>query len=81
MNIEQLTLPTRRQSTPGSVYQRVEALMTQAARDGRLTAAEEEIIVAAITCPGQPNADICGLFRRLQERVWDGELKLDRPHR
>ena len=81
MNIEQLTLHAHNKASTGSVYQRVEALMVHAARDGQLTYEEEEIIIAAITRSGKPTAEICGLFRRMQERVWDGELILDSPRR
>ncbi|NEQ46023.1 MAG: hypothetical protein F6K00_21760 [Leptolyngbya sp. SIOISBB] len=81
MNIEQLALHVHKKAAAGAAYQKIEALMVNAARDGQLTYADEEMIVATMTRSGRPTADICGLFRRLQERVWDGELRLDRPHR
>ncbi len=81
MNIEQLTIHTHSKTATVSVYQRLEALMVQAARDGQLTYEEEETIIANMVYAGKPTADICGLFRRLQEQVWDGALILDSPRR
>ena len=78
MNIEQLSRHTRVSTTEVTIYQRVEALVVQAARDGELTREDEIAIVAAITRPGsRPTADVCRLYRMMQERVWDGELMLE----
>lgn len=80
MNIEQLHSHTSGSPTAVTIYQRVEALVVQAATDGVLTLEEETAIVAAITRHGQPTAAVCRLYRLMQERVWDGELLLDRSH-
>ena len=81
MNIEQLSKHPNVSPTEVTIYQRVEALVVQAASDGELTREEETAIVAAITRPGDhPTADVCRLYRRLQERVWDGELVLACSH-
>jgi hypothetical protein len=53
--------------------------MVQAASDGQITHEEETSIKAAMLRSGQITPAMCGLFRRLQERVWDGELALDEP--
>lgn len=80
MNIEQLHHHASTPTTEVTIYQRVEALVVQAASDGELTREEETAIVAAITRPGsRPTAEVCRLYRLMQERVWDGELMLERP--
>ncbi|WP_204137717.1 hypothetical protein [Halomicronema sp. CCY15110] len=73
MNIEQLSAHRAMIST----YQKIEALMVQAASDGQITHAEETSIKAAMLRSGQITPGMCRLFRLLQERVWDGELSLD----
>ena len=73
MNIEQLS--TRSATT--TTYQKVEALMVQAASDGQITYEEETSIKAAMLRSGPITPELCRLFRLLQERVWDGELILD----
>jgi hypothetical protein len=73
MNIEQLSARNATIST----YQKVEALMVQAASDGQITCAEETSIKAAMLQSKPITPELCRLFRHLQERVWDGELLLD----
>jgi hypothetical protein len=75
MNIEQLSAHKAAIAT----FQQLEALMVQAASDGQITHEEETSIKAAMLRSGQITPAMCGLFRRLQERVWDGELALDEP--
>jgi|GEM_PF-2559171 len=79
MNIEQLHKHISGKTIEVTVYQRVEALVVQAASDGEITCEEETAIVAALTRTGRPTAEVCRLYRLMQERVWDGELLLDRP--
>jgi hypothetical protein len=38
---------------------------------------QDDDILAAITADRQPSAAVCGLFRCLQERVWQAELVLE----
>jgi len=73
MNIEQLSA---RQATRVT-FQQLETLMVQATSDGQITLEEETSIKAVMLRSGQITPAMCGLFRRLQERVWDGELTLD----
>ena len=77
MNIEQLSARTTFRNTASSTYQKVEALVLQAASDGQITHEEATSIKAAMLRSGQITPAMCSLFRRLQERVWDGELILD----
>ena len=76
MNIEQLSAHTPNLSAPASAYQKVEALVRQAASDGQITSEEEHTIKAAMLQSGQITPAMCSLFRHLQERVWNGELTI-----
>jgi len=58
-------------------YARVRRLVEQASADGTLTREENELIWAAIASP-ETTAEMCALFRSLQEQVWNGELTLDK---
>lgn len=77
MNIEQLTLRTRKTASGSSAYIRFEKLVAQVADDGVLTREENELVMVAMTSCDRPTAEMCSLFRQLQERVWNGELLLD----
>lgn len=77
MNIEQLTLRTQ-PTTFGQVsYIQLKRLVEKAAEDGVLTREENEVIVAAMTSRDRPTAEMCTVFRQLQEQVWNGELVLE----
>lgn len=82
MNIEQLTLRTKANAYGSVSFAQVKRLVEQASDDGVLTREENEGILAAITRSDRPTAEMCGLFRQLQEQVWNGELVLEaRRHR
>ncbi|NER83633.1 MAG: hypothetical protein F6K42_29625 [Leptolyngbya sp. SIO1D8] len=77
MHIERSTPPLSTFPTTEIAYTRVQTLVEQASSDGRLSRDEDDVILAAIVSSQSPTAEMCGLFRSLQERVWDGELILD----
>ena len=82
MNIESLFPQSSRTSYKTITYARVQQLVEWATDDGVLTREEDEVIMAAITHSDRPTAEMCRLFRELQEQVWDGELILEgRRHR
>lgn len=56
---------------------RVRRLIEHATLDGCLSRAEDEAIVAAMVASLPVAADTCGLYRALQERVWQAELTLE----
>lgn len=57
--------------------QRVERLIAGAIAGGRLSRQQEDAILIAITIEHPPTAELCSLFRQLQERVWQADLLLD----
>ena len=57
--------------------ERVQRIIEQAITDGCLSRDQDDDILAAITADRQPSAAVCGLFRCLQERVWQAELVLE----
>jgi hypothetical protein len=79
MNIEQLTLRTQKTAFGKVSYAQLKRLVERASDDGVLTCEENEVIIAAITSSDRPTAEMCGLFRQLQEQVWSGDLVLESP--
>ena len=77
MNVEQLSLRRTEPSSVTVAYARIRHLVELAADDGVLTREEDECIVAAMIHRDRPTAEMCGLFRQLQEQVWNGELTLE----
>lgn len=77
MNIEQLTLRTKTTALGSSSYIQLKRLVEQVADDGVLTHEENEVIMAAMTSSDRLTAEMCRLFRQLQEQVWNGELVLE----
>ncbi len=58
-------------------YAHLKSLVEQVSADGRLTRDEDEVIMSAIVASQHPTAEMCALFRSLQEKVWSGELRLE----
>lgn len=76
MNIQQeprLSVDPRLESLQ---YERVQQLIERSVADGSLSRSQDDDILAAITTTPRPTAALCGLFRILQERVWQGEVTL-----
>ncbi len=58
-------------------YRHVQTLVEGAIALGRLSRQQEDRILRAILLEHPPTAALCGLFRQLQEQVWQGSLALD----
>jgi hypothetical protein len=76
MRIERLVNVTAEPSGTAISYSHVKRLVEEASADGLLTREEDEVIMAAIVSNHGATAEMCALFRRLQEQVWNGELVL-----
>lgn len=57
-------------------FKRIQRLIEQSVANGSLSRTQDDDILTAITTSPQPSANLCGLFRDLQERVWQGEVIL-----
>ena len=77
MNIERSTSASTGLPVQAMSYRHVKHLVEQASSDGLLTREEDDSILAAIVSSQSPTAEMCALFRALQEQVWDGELILE----
>jgi len=77
MNIEQLSFGTKSMTSGTIAYIQLKRLVERASDDGVLTREEHQVIMTAITTCDRPTAEMCGLFRQLQEQVWNGELVLE----
>jgi hypothetical protein len=76
MRIERLANSTLEESGLAVSYTHVKRLVEKASADGLLTREEDEVILAAIVSRHGATAEMCALFRSLQEQVWNGELVL-----
>jgi hypothetical protein len=80
MNIEQLTLRNKQPASSSGAYVHLKQIVERASDDGVLTREEDDVIMAVMVSSDRPTAEMCGLYRRLQEQVWNGELALEEPH-
>ncbi len=56
----------------------VKQVIYRALADRCLSRAEREDILAAVRANGEITPELCGLWRELQERVFRGEIRIDR---
>lgn len=55
---------------------KIKEIIDRALADGILSRAESDIIKTAIYANGHPVAEHVELFRKLQEKVWQGQVLL-----
>jgi hypothetical protein len=76
MNVQQTSPRCLDPQLESVQFKRIQRLIEQSVANGSLSRTQDDDILTAITTSPQPSANLCGLFRDLQERVWQGEVIL-----